>query len=201
MSTTKKPAAKAVTANTQVKAPQVLAQYNRALDCIALAAELAVQGRIAVAARAFFQAVKDPSITAAIRTLDATNAYGLQAMTAAKLKAEAEEEVSDEMSDEEIDRLLNGDDVDAEVEDDPTDGLEHLEDQEDEPEEILEEADLVVDDECEDDDGDETMVEDETSEFASVIARLTQVKAGAAKPKGKVNAAARVVVKPGQRRK
>lgn len=196
MSTTKKTAT-AVKANTQVKAPQVLAQYNRALDCVALAMELATQGRTAVAARAFFQAVKDPSVTAAIRTLDATNAYGLQAMTAAaRLKAEADEAASDDMSDEEIDRLLNGDDVDADTEDgfdDPTDGLESLEDQEDEPEEILEEADMVEDEVVED------TMDDETSEFASVIARLTKVKAAPARVKAQ--AAGRVVVKPGQRRK
>lgn len=205
-----KKTATAVTASTQVKAPKVLATYNRALDCIALAAELARQGRTAVAARAFFQAVKDPSIVAAIQTLDATNAYGLQAMTAARLKAEAEEAPADEMSDEEIDRLLNGDDVSAEA--DPTDGLEDLEDMEDEPEEILEEADVgdvdsddMGDDVDEDvvieDDGGDEVMEEEANEFASVIARLTQVKAKAAPTKKPVKAS-RVVVKPQpQRRK
>lgn len=186
-------------ASTQVKAPKVLATYNRALDCMALAAELARQGRVAVAARAFFQAVKDPSITAAIQTLDATNAYGLRAMTAARLRAEAEAP-SDEMSDEEIDRLLNGDDINAEA--DPTDGLEHLEDTS--PEEILEEADvddvdvddLDLDEDVEVEEDVEPM-EEEANEFASVIARLTSVKA---KPVKKPIQASRVVVKP-QRRK
>lgn len=190
MSITKKTAT-AVKANVTVKQPKVLAQYNRALDCLALAAELGRQGRTEIAARAFFQAVQDPSITAAIQTLDATNAYGLQAMAAARLKAEAEEAPSDDMSDEEIDRLLNGDDVEADLDEDPTDGLDTLEDEEGEPEEILEEADLVEDEVVED--GDELV--DETNEFASVLARLTKVKASAAAP------AKRVVVTPGQRRK
>lgn len=183
-----------VKANTTVSAPKVLATYSRAMDCLALAAELGRQGRTAIAARAFMQAVNDPGIGEVIKAMDTTNAYGLKAQKLeASKKLRANEEGAEEMSDEEIDRLLNGDDIGADVED-PTDGLDSLEDEEDDPEEILEEADLVEDGEedfMEDDIGD-----DATGEFASVIARLVKHQGGARQVR-----AAKVPVKTTPRRK
>lgn len=188
-----------VKANTKVSAPKVLATYSRAMDCLALAAELGRQGRTAIAARAFMQAVNDPGIGEVIKAMDTTNAYGLKAQkleaskkVSASKKLRANEEAAEDMSDEEIDRLLNGEDIGAETED-PTDGLESLEDEEDDPEEILEEADLVEESEediMDDDDG------EATGEFASVIARLVKHQNG-----GRQVRAAKVSVKTTPRRK
>ncbi len=158
MSTTKKVIAK----------PRVLATYNRSLDCLALAASLASQGRMKLAAQAFDSAIKDPSLKAGIAALDATNAYGMQALKASvgkgrTLRAEADEDLSDE----EIDTLLNGDDVEADVDED----FDDMDDEDDDDDGgILEEAGIDDDDDDMDDEDDEQ--EDSSEVFAAVLKRL-----------------------------
>lgn len=102
---------------------KVMSSYNRALDCLSLAAALGQQGRIKAAANAFQAALREPSLTAAIETINASNQLAARAVRASAKRVKAGEDCSDDelyadtidLDDDEIDQALNGDGVDIDI--------------------------------------------------------------------------------------
>lgn len=102
---------------------KVMSSYNRALDCLSLAAALGQQGRIKAAANAFQAALREPSLTAAIETINASNQLAARTARASAKRVKAGEDCSDvevyadaiDLDDDEIDEVLNGDGVDIDA--------------------------------------------------------------------------------------
>jgi hypothetical protein len=112
--------------------------YNRALDCLALAATQLLKGRPVTASKFLMKATKMPDIVAAINIIEASNhqAYTQAKVQAAKAKPKQVRAAEDDLEDDSIKSLvgddedeIGGEEVDAEAE-----GFEG------EPEEVEDEA-------------------------------------------------------------
>lgn len=156
---------------------KVMSNYNKSLDCIALAMCLGRAGRTRLAAKVFAKAINDPSAVSAINTINASNELAAKRLQAsARVDAKRTRLVAEDLSDEDIENILDGEDVDADLDGDSVEVNLDDEDGDDV------DADFDLDDEDDDlgDDDleadlDEDLDEDEAQEeFARVVANMSR---------------------------
>ena len=131
---------------------QPMLKYNRALDCMALAAQAFQRdGDEVLAARLFAKAMKQPDVQAAINTIEATNRHAFAQLEASKVQANAKpaasakpapttkgrvqaaEEMAEEESEFPVEDVVEEAPVEADFGGDPLDDVVEEEEEEVEP--------------------------------------------------------------------